>query len=152
MQLTGVPERLAFAKVLLMPSFQRHVFVCVNEREASSAKGCCFAKGGKAVRDELKKQLAAHKLLGIVRANKSGCLDQCEHGVAVVVYPEQVWYGGVRVEDVAEIVERHILNGEYVERLLMQGQEHLAEQGAGKPLSLPSVEGAPHHDSPHQDS
>jgi (2Fe-2S) ferredoxin len=123
-----------------MPCLQRHVFVCVNERDASSPKGCCFSKGGKAVRDELKKQLAVHKLLGIVRANKSGCLDQCERGVAVVVYPEQVWYQGVKVEDVREIVERHVLKGEYVERLLMDGQDHLANDPVGKALSLPIVD------------
>lgn len=122
-----------------MPSLQRHIFVCVNEREASSAKGCCFSKGGKAVRDEFKKRLAEHDLLGVVRANKSGCLDQCEHGVAVVVYPEQVWYGGVQVSDVREIVERHILKGEYIERLMMQGQEHLREERVGKALRLPIV-------------
>ncbi len=60
-----------------------------------------------------------------MRANKAGCLDECEHGVVVVVYPEQVWYRGVTVGDVEEIVERHILGGEYVERLMMSGQEHL---------------------------
>jgi (2Fe-2S) ferredoxin len=121
-----------------MPSLQRHVFVCINERDASSPKGCCFSKGGKSVRDELKKQLAARGLLGLVRSNKSGCLDQCERGVAMVVYPEQVWYGGVQVEDVTEIVERHILKGEHVERLLLPDQAHL--QGSEPvPLSLPVV-------------
>ena len=116
---------IAFATVAVMPSLQCHVFVCINEREAGSEKGCCFTKGGKAVRDELKKQLAARKLLSVVRANKSGCLDQCEAGVAVVVYPEQVWYGGVTVEDVSEIVEKHIVKGEHVERLMMPDQPHL---------------------------
>lgn len=124
-----------------MPLFQRHVFVCVNEREAGSEKGCCFSKGGKAVRDELKKQLAGLGLLGAVRANKAGCLDQCEHGVALVVYPEQVWYRGVKVEDVSEIVQSHILKGVYVERLLLPGQEELAGHSE-KPLRLPIVDNA----------
>ena len=52
-----------------------------------------------------------------MRANKSGCLDQCEHGPTVVVYPDAVWYGGVTEADVAEIVERHLVGGEPVERL-----------------------------------
>jgi len=52
-----------------------------------------------------------------VRANKSGCLDQCEHGPNVVVYPEAVWYGRVMPEDVAEIIEWHIVSGAPVERL-----------------------------------
>ncbi len=52
-----------------------------------------------------------------MRANKSGCLDQCEHGPTVVVYPEQVWYGHVQSTDVDEIVREHIVGGRVVERL-----------------------------------
>lgn len=122
-----------------MTPLQRHVFVCVNEREAGSSKGCCKSKGGSAVRDAFKKQLARKKLLGIVRPNKSGCLDLCEHGVVVVVYPEQVWYGGVTVDDVEEIVQEHILKGIYVQRLMIAGQEHLLDQ-KGPALTLPGAE------------
>lgn len=121
-----------------MPSFKRHVFVCVNERPASSPKGCCRDKGGQAVRDALKKKLALVGLHGIVRANNAGCLDQCSDGVAVVVYPEQVWYGRVTVDDVDEIVERHILRGEFVERLMLPEQEHLRGQTFGPAIALPA--------------
>jgi (2Fe-2S) ferredoxin len=99
--------------------FQRHVFVCINERSADHPKGCCKAKGGVEVRDALKLALKKAGLSKQIRANNSGCLDQCEHGVAMVVYPEQVWYGGVTVDDVNEIVEKHLIGGEPVERLLM---------------------------------
>ena len=54
---------------------------------------------------------------GKVRINKSGCLDQCEHGPTVVVYPEAVWYGGVKPEDAEEIVREHLVGGRPVERL-----------------------------------
>ena len=54
-----------------------------------------------------------------MRPNKAGCLDQCAHGVTVVVYPDAVWYGGVTVEDVDEIIERHVIGGEPVERLVI---------------------------------
>jgi (2Fe-2S) ferredoxin len=101
-----------------VPKLQRHVFVCINERPPDNPKGCCMAKGGAQVRDELKQQLKARGVAKQVRANNSGCLDQCEHGVTVVVYPEQVWYGHVTVGDVAEIVESHIIGGKPVERLL----------------------------------
>ena len=54
-----------------------------------------------------------------VRANKSGCLDQCEHGPTVVVYPEAVWYGRVTLADVDEIIASHILGGQPVTRLMI---------------------------------
>ena len=108
-----------------MPSFQRHVFVCINERPADDPRGSCKAKGGVEVRDRLKKELKARGIAKIVRANNAGCLDQCARGVSVVVYPEQVWYGGVTVDDVPEIVESHLVNGKVVDRLLMPDQPHL---------------------------
>jgi (2Fe-2S) ferredoxin len=117
-----------------MPTFHRHVFVCVNERTCGHPKGCCLEKGGQEVRDTFKKVLAARGIKGPVRANNAGCLDQCEHGVTVVVYPEQVWYGGVTVADVAEIVDSHLLGGRYVERLMIPEQPHLAGSSSGPPL------------------
>jgi (2Fe-2S) ferredoxin len=126
-----------------MAGFQRHVFVCVNERPPGNPKGCCKSKGSEAVRDELKKRLAALGLKGAVRANNAGCLDQCETGVTVVVYPEQVWYGHVTVEDVPELIERHILRGEYVERLMLPDQPHLAGR-----LSSPALVRPPRSPTP----
>lgn len=109
-----------------MPSFQRHVFVCINERPADHPKGCCKQRGGSDVRDRLKAELAARGLSRVIRANNAGCLDQCERGVTLVVYPEQVWYGRVTVDDIPEIVDRHLVRGEVVTRLLMPDQPHLA--------------------------
>ena len=119
-----------------MPSFQRHVFVCINERPADHPKGCCKAKGGVEVRDRLKDELAKRGISKIVRANNAGCLDQCEYGVSVVVYPEQVWYGGVTVDDIPELVDKHIVGGEVVERLLQPQQPHLGEQRTFSPLKV----------------
>jgi (2Fe-2S) ferredoxin len=75
------------------------------------------------LREAFKVELARRGLKGIVRANKSGCLDACAHGPTVVVYPEGVWYGGVTVADVPEIVERHLVGGEPVERLRLRRLE-----------------------------
>ena len=120
-----------------MPSLQRHVFVCVNERPPGNPKGCCKAKGAEAVRDELKKRLHERGLKGLVRANNAGCLDQCAAGVTVVVYPEQVWYGHVTVEDVPELIDRHIIGGEFVERLMLPDQTHLEGRTRAEPLVVP---------------
>jgi len=108
-----------------MPSLQRHVFVCINERAADNPKGSCKWKGGVDVRDRLKAELSARGLSKVIRANNAGCLDQCEHGVTIVVYPEQVWYGNVTVDDIAEIVETHLVGGEVVTRLALPDQPHL---------------------------
>jgi (2Fe-2S) ferredoxin len=113
-----------------MPSLQRHVFVCINERAPDNPKGCCLRKGGADVRDRLKAELASRGLSKIIRANNAGCLDQCEHGVTVVVYPEQVWYGGVTPDDIAEIVEKHLIGGEVVARLMLPDQRHLGGRTA----------------------
>ena len=110
-----------------MPGLQRHVFVCINERSPDHPKRCCKARGGAEVRDQLKAELASRGISKIVRANNAGCLDQCEHGVCVVVYPEQVWYGNVTVDDIPELVEKHLVGGEVIERLLLPDQPHLGD-------------------------
>jgi len=102
-----------------VPKFDRHIFICVNEREADHPRGCCRAKGSEALAAAFKEAVGRQNLTSQVRANKSQCLDQCEHGPTVVVYPEQVWYGFVRPGDVAEIIERHIVGGEPVRRLML---------------------------------
>ncbi|HWO20413.1 MAG TPA: (2Fe-2S) ferredoxin domain-containing protein [Kofleriaceae bacterium] len=118
-----------------MPTFLRHVFVCINERAPDHPKGSCKLRGGVEVRDRLKAELSARGLGKRIRANNAGCLDQCEQGVTVVVYPEQVWYGHVTVEDIPEIIEKHLIGGEVVARLLLPDQPHL-----GGRTSFPSIE------------
>ena len=102
-----------------MGKFERHIFVCANVRDASSPRGCCDPAGQAELQKALKAKLAERGLKGRVRANKSGCLDQCEHGPNMVIYPEAVWYGGVRKEDLDEIVESHIIGGRPVRRLMI---------------------------------
>lgn len=104
-------------KPLLAPGagpFERHVFVCVSG-------GTCPAEGGEAVHAAMKDLAKQHCGAVRVRVNKSGCLGQCGHGPMVAVYPENVWYAGVRPEDVAELVATHLVGGLPVERLLFRG-------------------------------
>lgn len=100
-----------------MPSFERHVFVCTNTRKPDHPRGCCSARQSEAIRDRLKTLAAEQGLKGRVRVNSAGCLDQCEHGPTIVVYPEGVWYGFVTLADVDEIVSSHLVAGRPVERL-----------------------------------
>ena len=102
-----------------MARFQRHLFVCINQREPGDPRGCCADRGGHEVAAALKKKLYDRGLKRVVRPNKAMCLDQCAHGTVLVVYPEGVWYGGVTVADVDEIIDEHVLGGRVVERLVI---------------------------------
>lgn len=96
-------------------NYEHHIFICTRERDGkASCRGEALQKKFK---ECLKKKGVSLKK---VRANKSGCLDQCAFGPTVVVYPEGIWYGGVSEADVEEIVESHIIGGEPVERLMMK--------------------------------
>ncbi len=107
-----------------MSRYQRHVFVCINERPAGHPKGCCLEKGSAAIRDALKAELQKVGLKGVVRANNSGCLDACAFGPSMVIYPEGIWYGGVKKEDIPEIVEQTIINGRVIARLLIKDAQY----------------------------
>jgi len=100
-----------------MPKFERHIFVCCNQRPPGHPRGCCDPTAQAQLQLVFKQKLAVLGFKNRVRANKSGCLDQCEHGPTVVVYPDAVWYGRVTAADVDEIIESHIIGGKPVERL-----------------------------------
>lgn len=101
------------------PPYNRHLFICTNRRPDGSPKGCCASKGSEELRLAFKKELDAQNVTGC-RANSAGCLDACERGMSMVVYPEGVWYGPVTKDDVKEIVSSHIVGGKPEERLVMQ--------------------------------
>jgi (2Fe-2S) ferredoxin len=96
-----------------------HVFVCTNERPSGHPRGCCKAKGSEDLRDYMKmraKQLGVKK----TRINNAGCLDRCELGPTMVIYPEGVWYAPKSRADVDEILQRHLVEGGRVPRLMMR--------------------------------
>jgi (2Fe-2S) ferredoxin len=100
-----------------LPAFEHHVFVCCNARPEGAPRPSCTQDGKGNLYAKLKSLVKAASLEGKVRVNRSDCLDQCEHGPVVVVYPEAVWYGNVMLEDAAEIVAEHLVAGRPVERL-----------------------------------
>ena len=99
-----------------MPKFGKHIFVCGNQRPPGNPRGCCDPEGKAELQKLFKQKLKERGLKGRVRANQSGCLDQCEHGPNVVVYPDAIWYGHVSLADVDEIIDSHIVGGKPVER------------------------------------
>lgn len=98
--------------------YERHIFFCLNQR--TNGEPCCADHNAQAAFDRCKAQVKAQGLAGPgkVRVNKAGCLDRCAAGPVAVVYPEAVWYTYVDQEDIDEIVESHLKNGQVVERLL----------------------------------
>ena len=100
-----------------MPAFTHHVFVCCNQRSAGHPRGCCNPDGSEALRNALKAEIEKRGLKPLVRANKAGCLEQCELGPTVVIYPQAIWYGGVKLEDVPRIVAETIIGGRVLEDL-----------------------------------
>lgn len=100
------------------PFFEYHVFCCTNQREPTNSRGCCASKGAEALRDYMKARV---KKLGIekTRINNAGCLDRCEHGPTLVIYPEGIWYRCTTKEDVDELISEHLMQGRHVARLMI---------------------------------
>jgi (2Fe-2S) ferredoxin len=101
-----------------MTVFKKHIFVCENIRPAESARPSCGLQNSTVLRSELKRILAEKGLSKSYRVNSAGCLDQCEHGPMLVIYPQEIWYCRVRPEDAAEIVEKTILQDELIDHLV----------------------------------
>ena len=105
-----------------MAKFEKHIFICTNQRDATSPRGCCNPNGLGELQKQFKDKLKARGLSRRFRANKAGCLDQCEHGPNIVIYPEAVWYGGVSEGDLDEIIDSHLVGGKLVTRLLLEDE------------------------------
>ncbi|HUL95610.1 MAG TPA: (2Fe-2S) ferredoxin domain-containing protein [Usitatibacter sp.] len=100
-----------------MSFYKHHVFFCTNRRDAPET--CCATHDAEAMRKYAKGRVKELGLSGPgqVRVNQAGCLDRCEEGPCIVVYPEGVWYTYVDKQDIDEIVEEHLVNGRIVGRL-----------------------------------
>lgn len=94
-----------------------HVFICSSSRINGQQKGFCFTKDSVSIVQSFMEEIAERGLEGEVMVTNTGCFGICEQGPIIVVYPEGVWYKGVTVDDVAEIVESHFENGVKVDRL-----------------------------------
>lgn len=100
-----------------MSYYERHVFFCCNQRE--NGETCCNDRGASELRAYAKDRVRELGLKGKgqVRINQAGCLDRCDEGPVIVVYPEAVWYTYVDKADIDEIIDEHLKNGRVVERL-----------------------------------
>ena len=97
--------------------YDKHIFICNNTRADNLGKMYCGNKGL-----DLRKQFIQilnrpeyNKLK--IRVNKSGCLDECQSGPAIVIYPQGFWYYRVELDDVEEIINESIIGNNYINRL-----------------------------------
>lgn len=104
------------------PFYRAHVFCCTNERPDGHPRGCCKDKDAEALRNYMKARAKALGLEG-VRINIAGCLDRCELGPTMVIYPEGVWYHYRSTDDVDEILQTHVIEGGRVNRLQLQPED-----------------------------
>jgi (2Fe-2S) ferredoxin len=100
-----------------MSFFAKHVFFCVNERDNNAQ--CCASCGASELQAYAKERIKALKKngQGKIRINRAGCLDRCDEGPVLVVYPEAIWYHYVDKSDIDEIIEKHLIGNQPVERL-----------------------------------
>jgi (2Fe-2S) ferredoxin len=106
-----------------MPQFDqyydRHVFFCTNDRGENADRPSCARCGSAELRDYAKSRIKQLGLAGQgkIRINSAGCLDRCEEGPTMVVYPEGIWYTYIDEFDLDEIIDSHLVGGKVVERL-----------------------------------
>ena len=98
--------------------YKAHIFCCTNKRPPGHERGCCADKGSERLRNYMKNR-AKEMGLKDVRVNGAGCLDRCELGPCIVIYPEGVWYSPKNEADVDEILTTHVQNGGLGERLML---------------------------------
>jgi (2Fe-2S) ferredoxin len=100
--------------------YNKHIFICVNQRAEGAHRKSCGESHGMEIVDAFKKKIKELDLPIKLRAQKAGCLDICDFGQTIVIYPEGVFYVGVELDDVNEIIHEHILNDRVVERLKLE--------------------------------
>lgn len=94
-----------------------HIFVCTSSRVNGTQKGFCHTKASVDIINSFIEEIEDRGLSGEVMVSNSGCLALCEKGPVVVIYPDNIWYGGVTVDDAAEIMDAHIEGGKVVKHL-----------------------------------
>ncbi len=88
------------------PAFEKYVFVCINERPAGERVSCGGTFCGKELSEKLKEAVKAAGQANLIRVSKSKCLDVCEEGANVLVYPDNIWFKKVELADIPAILEK----------------------------------------------
>ncbi|WP_459556630.1 (2Fe-2S) ferredoxin domain-containing protein [Lacunimicrobium album] len=106
-----------------MPAFTHHIFICGNQRACDHPRGSCDPEGSNKLREAFKNEIKTRKLGPLVRANGAGCLEQCELGPVIAIYPQGIFYGNVQPTDVPRILEQTVQQGVILDDLLIREDE-----------------------------
>lgn len=80
-----------------------HIFVCCGFRASGDAQGACAKKGALQFLPYIEGEIA-DRGLSDVNVSMTGCLNVCDRGPALVIYPENIWYGGIDSEEAIDAV------------------------------------------------
>jgi len=111
--------RLSFEGYTMPKTYRCHLFWCGHEREDEKLPSC-GKRGSFDIGQKLKQAMRDRGLRDEIAVTKSGCLGQCSVGPAMIVYPEGTWYSVPTLDDAMEILDKHLANGEIVERLVIK--------------------------------
>ena len=103
-----------------MKQYKKHIFICEHVRGKGDSKKSCGRLDSVNIRQKFKSRLKKLNLSTKIRVNAAGCLGQCKHGPVAVVYPEGVWYKKLKIDDIEEIVQSHLINDKPVSRLIIK--------------------------------
>lgn len=105
-------------------SLKKHyIFVCLNQRPDGHPKGCCSSAGAVDIRMRLQELIEEREISDTVRVVGSTCLGLCEDGPVIAIYPDNVWYAGVDLEDTEKVVDEHLIGGNPVEEFRLEKKE-----------------------------
>ncbi len=115
--------------------YQTHILCCCNQRPEGHPRSCCGDRGGKELMETMTARIAE---MGVenVTITEAGCMERCELGPTMVIYPDAVWYSYSNEADIDEIIESHLKGGKLVERLILEPDQKLRRP---KPVELLEV-------------
>ena len=100
-----------------MSRYRYHLFLCTNERPSDHPRGSCLSRGAGPLLDIVKEEAVRAGAPGPFRSNRSCCLDACEDGPVLAVYPDGVYYRVTNREEIARVMKEHLVEGRVVPEL-----------------------------------
>ncbi|MFN7038248.1 MAG: (2Fe-2S) ferredoxin domain-containing protein [Alphaproteobacteria bacterium] len=102
--------------------YKNHIFCCINRRDEINSRCSCGVSGAEPLIKYMKKKC---KEIGIIdtRVNASMCLNRCELGPVMVIYPQGIWYHYKSEQDIDKIIKQHLQEGKIVEELVLTNDQ-----------------------------